>query len=211
MFDWAIAGLPQLLYALQHLEHELLLFAAFWFIVGAIDELAVDVTWLWLRLTGRAEDARLPKGYELRPLEGRVAVFVPAWHEADVIEPMVAHTLKAWPQQAMTLYVGCYCNDGATVGAAMRGAGEDTRIRLVVHDREGPTTKADCLNRLYDAMRDDERRTGQAYTSVILHDAEDMVHPAALSVIDRVLAEVDFVQLPVRPEPQASSRYVAGH
>jgi adsorption protein B len=84
-------------------------------------------------------------------------------------------------------------------------------VRLVVHDADGPTTKADCLNRLYLALGMDEARTGQDYASVILHDAEDMVHPAALTVIDRMLRQVDFVQLPVRPEPQASSPWIAGH
>ncbi|MCB2059865.1 MAG: glycosyl transferase family protein [Novosphingobium sp.] len=203
--------LSQLLDVLQRAEHELLLFAAFWFVVGAIDELAVDCGWLWLRLTGRASEARLPKGYEHRPLDGRVAVLVPAWHEADVIAEMISHTLKAWPQQRLALYVGCYCNDPETLAAAMAGAGDDPRVRLVVHDRKGPTTKADCLNRLYRALIDDERRRGISYTSVVLHDSEDMVHPAALPVIDRVLAEVDFVQLPVRPEPQSGSRWIAGH
>jgi adsorption protein B len=38
-----------------------------------------------------------------------------------------------------------------------------------------------------------------------------MVHPAGLAVIDRALAEVDFVQLPVRPEPQPDSPWIAGH
>jgi adsorption protein B len=38
-----------------------------------------------------------------------------------------------------------------------------------------------------------------------------MVHPAALAVVDRALAEVDFVQLPVRPEPRRGARWVGGH
>ena len=37
------------------------------------------------------------------------------------------------------------------------------------------------------------------------------MHPAALAVMDRALAEVDFVQLPVRPEPQPNSLWIAGH
>ncbi|MEO6092538.1 MAG: glycosyltransferase family 2 protein, partial [Novosphingobium sp.] len=36
-------------------------------------------------------------------------------------------------------------------------------------------------------------------------------HPAALAAIDRTLERYDFVQLPVRPQPQRSSRWVAGH
>lgn len=82
---------------------------------------------------------------------------------------------------------------------------------IMPHDRDGPTTKADCLNRLYRALCADERRSGQRVRSLILHDAEDMVHPAALGLMDSALDHADFVQLPVRPEPQASSRWIAGH
>lgn len=84
-------------------------------------------------------------------------------------------------------------------------------MRVVIHDALGPTTKADCLNRLYAALCADEARGGFAYAGIILHDAEDMVHPAALAEMDRALGEVEFVQLPVRPEPQRASPWVAGH
>ncbi|MBV1917927.1 MAG: glycosyl transferase family protein [Sphingomonadaceae bacterium] len=193
------------------IEHELLLFAAFWFIVSALDEAAIDFTWLWLRLTGKVSEPALSLEDETQALGGRAAVFVPAWHEADVIGAMISHTLRSWPQDALTLYVGCYCNDPDTIAAAMKGAAGDARVRLVIHGREGPTTKADCLNRLYAALCQDEERSSFRFKSVILHDAEDMVHPAALSVIDRSLSEVQFVQLPVRPEPQAESRWISGH
>ena len=33
-------------------EYELLLFAAVFFLIGALDELAMDGLWAWLRLTG---------------------------------------------------------------------------------------------------------------------------------------------------------------
>lgn len=200
-----------LIEGLQFAERELLLFAGFWFIVAAIDELAVDIIWLRLLLDGRARSRALPAGYERRPLSGRLAVMVPAWREPQVIGEMIAHSLAAWSQRRLTLYVGCYCNDAATLVAAMAGALDDPRVRLVINDRRGPTTKADCLNRLYRAMLEDERRLGREFTGVVLHDAEDMVHAAELAVIDRALETVDFVQLPVRPEPQPGSRWVAGH
>jgi adsorption protein B len=92
-----------------------------------------------------------------------------------------------------------------------RWAQRDPRVRLVIHDRDGPTTKADCLNRLYGALSEDELRSGQLARSVVLHDAEDMVHPAALVVLDAALDGAGFVQLPVRPEPMAESRWVSGH
>lgn len=41
-------------------EHELLLFAAIWFAVGTLDELGIDLLWLWLRLTGRVHTGKAP-------------------------------------------------------------------------------------------------------------------------------------------------------
>ena len=138
-------------------EHELLLFAAVFFLIGALDELAVDGAWAWLKLTGRATTRRIVRG-EARshPLAGPAAVLVPAWQEAQIIEFTIAHALAAWPQGELRLYVGCYLNDPATLEAVMRGSGGDPRVRLVVHGRHGPSTKADCLNRLYAALEADE-------------------------------------------------------
>ncbi len=209
--EWANSSFSQLLHWLLVGEHELLLFAAFWFIVSAIDELAIDFVWLCLRINGHARTERLPAGLADSPLLGQTAVFVAAWHEDQVIGAMISHALKAWAQRNFTLYIGCYCNDPATVSAAMAAMGSDLRVRLVIHGQPGPTTKADCLNRIYAAMCSDEERSGRSFRNIIMHDAEDMVHPAALAVMDRALVEVDFVQLPVRPEPQAKSRWIAGH
>jgi bacteriophage N4 adsorption protein B len=201
----------EILHGLQLVEHELLVFALFWFVIGALDELAVDLVWIWLRLTGRRTTPRLPQLSGPGRLDGPIAVFFAAWREAEVIGTTVAHTLAAWPQPELRVFVGCYANDPATLAAATAGAAGDERVRLIVLDRAGPTTKADCLNRLYAALGEDEERSGVRCRGVILHDAEDMVHPAALELIGRTLEEADFVQLPVRPEPQPWSRWVAGH
>lgn len=193
------------------LKHELLAFAAFWFCVGLADEFALDIAWLWLRLTGRTGTVRLPVGYGAEPLSGRAAVFIPAFREAPVIGATISHMLQAWPQRDLTIYVGCYRNDPGTIAAASAASASDPRVRIVIHGANGPTTKADCLNRLYRALCADEDRLGYAFASVILHDAEDMVHRAALQAIDTALVLRDFVQLPVRPELQGRSHWIAGH
>jgi adsorption protein B len=205
------ALLAQLLDCLWLVERELLLFASFWFVIGAVDEAAVDGVWAWLRVTRRLRERRLTRDFEVRPLAGRAAVLVAAWQEERVIGAMIAHTCRAWPQQDLTLYVGCYANDPATLSAALAGAAGDPRVRLVQVDVQGPTTKADCLNRLYAALCIDEARDGVRFRSVILHDAEDMVHPAGLAAIDEGLDRYEFIQLPVRPEPQPASPWIAGH
>lgn len=201
----------QAMICLQHVERELLLFTAFWLLVSAADEAVMDLCWLTLLLRGKARSTRLPAGLSKVSLSGRSAVLVAAWQEEQVIGHTLRHALSAWKHKELCLYVGCYANDAATLAAAMAGAGQDTRVRVIIHSEFGPTTKADCLNRLYKAVCEDERRSGIRFRSVVLHDSEDMVHSAELAVIDRALDDADFIQLPVRPEPQASSRWVGGH
>ncbi len=193
-------------------RHELMLFAASLFLLGALDELAVDGAYLWLRLTGRARTSRIDeRDVEGRALSHRCAVFIPAWGEAAVIADTVRHALAAWPQERLRLYVGCYANDPATAAAAHAGAGADPRVEVVVHDVPGPTCKADCLNRLYRAMARDEAGGAERVRMVVLHDAEDMVDPAALPLLDAAMAHADFVQLPVLAMPQPGSPFIAGH
>lgn len=193
-------------------EREMLLFAGIFFLLGALDELAIDAVWAWLRLTGRAKGLTIDREQvSSRRLSGRAAILIAAWREDRVIAHTLSHALQAWAQRDMVIYVGCYRNDPATLAAAMRGSRGDRRVRLVVHDREGPSTKADCLNRLYQALEVDEARCGEAYRMVLIHDAEDMVDAAELGLLDKALDRADFVQIPVLPEPQPSSRWIGSH
>ncbi|WP_325063730.1 glycosyl transferase family protein [Pseudoblastomonas halimionae] len=195
--------------ALGVAERELFLFAGFWLVIGSVDELAMDAMWGWLRLRGKAKSGRAPAAPE--HLSGPIAVFIPTWREAAVIATTIAQIREAWPQAELRILVGLYPNDPATLVSAAQGAGADPRVRLVIHEREGPTTKADCLNRLYRALEDDEARRDVHYRAVLLQDAEDMVHPAAIGVVDRALDGHALVQLPVCPAHNPRSRYVSGH
>ncbi len=200
MLDWLLL-----------VERELLAFSAFWFCIGLLDEFAIDAAYLGLRLKGGITTPRLPVGYGAEPLSGACAVMIPAFRESQVIGATIGHMLASWPQRDLAIYVGCYRNDPATLAAAMAATDSDPRVRLVLLGSNGPTTKADCLNRLYGALVADEKRQSFRFSSVLLHDAEDMVHPCALQAIDAALVMRDFVQLPVRPEPQEHSRWIAGH
>ncbi len=195
------------------LQHELLLFAGVFFLIGALDDLAVDAVWLWLKATGRAVTPRRHRSaFQHSPLSGPIAVMIPAWQEAAVIGQTIRHLLDTWPQPHMRLYVGCYRNDPATLAAGVAAACGDPRLRMVILGRNGPTTKADCLNRLYAALALDEARAGRRFTAVVFHDAEDMVDPAALGLLDEsIAAGADFVQLPVEPLVPLHRRPIARH
>ncbi len=194
-------------------QYELLLLAAVFFALGMVDELALDCTYVWFRITGRIRTQRLPEGdpHLVTSLAGPAAVFLPAWREEAVIGTTLVHMLDAWPQPELTIYVGCYRNDPETMAAVTAATRGDPRVRLVIHGKVGPTSKADCLNRLYRALVDDEERSGTPSGMVILHDAEDMVDPAALGLLDQAMWHAQFVQLPVLALPQRNSLWIGSH
>ncbi|MDG6078010.1 glycosyl transferase family protein [Erythrobacter litoralis] len=193
-------------------QHELLLFAAAFFALGLLDELAVDMLYLWLKVTGRARTGTVPAEMEVATdLSGPAAVFIPAWQEDAVIGLTLAHAVSSWRHDDLAIFVGCYRNDPATLAKVEECAAKDGRIVPVIVDADGPTSKAHCLNVLWSALRERETATGRPAHMVVLHDAEDMVDPAELTVLDRAVRDADFVQLPVLALPLASARWIGGH
>jgi adsorption protein B len=176
------------------IAHEAMLFAAIGLLIGGLDDLLVDLVYWVRRGFGRdrvLQIDRLPARERPRPL----AVFVPAWDEAPVIGAMLATALQRFRHPDYRLYVGLYPNDGATIAAVEEVARRDPRVRPVVGTRAGPTTKADCLNLLWHVLRAEAPEV----RAVVLHDAEDFVHPDELTVFDALLDGHAVVQLPVLP------------
>lgn len=189
---------------------ELTLFAAVGFLVGGIDDVLVDLAWMLHRMrhgTTRRPLERLPQPAS----PGRIAIFVPAWDEAGVIGAMLSTALARLDHPRYRIYVGCYPNDRPTVDAVGAVAARDPRVRLVVGLRPGPTTKADNLNTLWRALRRDDAVEGEATHAVVLHDAEDVVHPAELRIYDALIAAHPLVQIPVVPLIDPAARLVSGH
>lgn len=209
-------GMGELVAAVQH---ELLLFAGVFFLILAVDELLVDLIWFCHRAVrafaggrdGMPDRFRPPRAGGAPSLAGPAAVLLPAWREEKVLATTIAHMLAAWPHRNLSIYVGCYPNDPATKAAALAGAAGDGRVLIVTLKAGGPTSKPDCLNELYRALEKDERQSGSAARMVVLHDAEDMVDPAALDLLDAAIGRAAFVQLPVLALPRPDSRWVAGH
>jgi bacteriophage N4 adsorption protein B len=203
------------LWLVEVAARELTLFAAAGVLLGGIDDLLVDLIWigrsLWRRyavftrfVAADATGLRPPA----RP--GRLAVFIGAWQEEAVIGPMLEGALASFRHGDYAIYVGCYPNDTATRAIVEAIAARDGRVRPVVNARPGPTTKADALNSLWRALQEDERCEGRRIKAVVLHDAEDVVHPEELRVFDTLIERFALVQLPVLPLVDPGSRWVAG-
>lgn len=200
------------------LQYELFLFSAFWILIGAIDDLCVDVIWIGRYICRRLHLCRHALPLTVNQLADpvdhkRLAVFVPAWREADVIGDMLKNCIRQWSAWAgrYRIFVGCYPNDPYTAAAIIDAARGNADIRLVLVEHNGPTTKADCLNRLWRALLADEIAEGYTAKAVILHDAEDSVHADELRVFNCLISRVGAVQLPVIPIRTASSRWISGH
>ncbi len=189
---------------------EAMLFAAAGLLIGGLDDLIVDLCFIVRRMMGRQGGNRSLETLQspLRP--SPFAVFVAAWDEQAVIGGMLSAAVARLEHADYRLYVGVYPNDPATIAAARAVAATDRRIRVIVGTNHGPTTKADCLNTLWVALRDDDRREGRSTKAVVLHDAEDVVHPAELSVFDALIDTCAVIQLPVLPLVRRGS-LVSGH
>lgn len=199
---------------LSRIAAELALFAGVGFLLFAVNDVLVDLIYfartIWRSLTvytryPRAFASDLAASGE----PGFMAILVPAWDEASVIASMLRATLRRLDYPDYRMFVGYYRNDPATFAAITSIT--DSRVEAVRVEADGPTTKADCLNRLYDALIAHETRTDRRARAVVLHDAEDVVHPLELRIFDRLIDRAAVIQLPVLPLVDRNSRWIGGH
>lgn len=190
---------------------ELMLFAALGVFIIGLNDLLVDLLYFSTKRRRIAEQKRLADMVGKRDARGPLAVFIPAWQESRVIGPMLESAVRSWGQYDYRLYVGHYPNDPETGRAIAAKTLKDGPITPVLLDKEGPTTKADCLNALWRAMLRDEMAEERQYAAVIIHDAEDVVDPQELQWFGGLLADYDMIQLPVVPLADGKSRWISGH
>ena len=140
---------------LSRIAAELALFAGVGFLLFALNDLLVDIIYfgraIWRAL---AVYTRYPRAFAsdvpATSNHAFIAMLVPAWDESMVIASMLRATVARLDYPDYRIFVGYYRNDPAT--AAAIAAVHDERIEAVELDRDGPTTKADCLNDLYGIM-----------------------------------------------------------
>lgn len=186
------------------LTRELLWLCAAGIAISSLDDLAVDFVWLT-----RVAFRRAPPLPPLPAEPGYFAILVPAWDESAVIGQMLKRLTATLDHPAYRVFVGHYPNDPETLAAILQVG--DARISPVSVGHAGPTTKADCLNRLWQGVLAHEAQAGRRFKAIVLHDAEDLVHPRSLELYDRFMPGLSMVQLPVLPLVDRASRWVSGH
>lgn len=190
-----------------------MLFASVGILLFGIDDLLFDILWLGIRERRRpdAEAEAEPRRARANSREGKLAIFMPAWCEDAVLPATLTRAVAAWEGEDFRIYIGCYPNDTATIFAVSPLAAADPRLRLVIGEAAGPTTKGDNLNRLWTALGEDERAEGFHFMGIVLHDAEDYVHPEELALYRGALRDHAMVQIPVIPFIDRGSVWIGGH
>lgn len=193
---------------LDRLAAEILAPLALWVFASSLDDFLLDASFLVLwrrsrfgrqrRTSASATETVSSTASSTEPL---IALVIPCWAEQDVIERMLEHNLAEIDYANYEVWLGVYPNDLATQAKASSCQLQFPRVHYIVCPRDGPTTKADCLNWIYQGLRQEETRTGRRYEIVLQHDAEDLIHPRSLRLAAQYCAGYEMVQLPVFPLP----------
>jgi adsorption protein B len=167
---------------------------ALWILLSGLDDLVVLLAFLYGWAHNRTPTETAAGNDRQEPM---MAIFVPCWREDGVIADMLEHNLSVIRYRRYHFFVGAYPNDEETVQAIQRVESRFTNVHLSLCPHDGPTSKADCLNWIYQRMLLYEDQSELHFDLVLTHDAEDLMHPEELNWIARHAGGYDMIQIPV--------------
>ena len=184
-------------------------------LISGIDDLVIDIIY-WVRRVWRAlviyrSNDRLNYRALYGPVEKPLAIMVPAWHETGVIGRMAELAATTLDYENYHVFVGTYPNDPDTQRDVDQVCAKFKNVHKVVCARPGPTSKADCLNNVLDAILQFETRANLQFAGFVLHDAEDVLSEMELRLFNYLVARKDLIQLPVYPFERRWSDFTSAH
>ena len=114
---------------------------------------------------------------------------------------MLEHNLAALRYANYHIFAGAYPNDSPTEDAVLSVTDRFPNVHLARCPHDGPTSKADCLNWIYQHVCLFEEQTNQRFDLIVTHDAEDLIHPEELLWMNAYAEHYDFIQIPVLALP----------
>jgi adsorption protein B len=102
---------------LDRLAAEILAPLAVWVFASGLDDLFLDLAYLFLWFQSRLRPRRDSSGASkaAQSVEPSIAILVPCWQEAGVIEDMLNTNLTAIEYHNYEVWLGVYPNDPATI------------------------------------------------------------------------------------------------
>lgn len=184
-------------------------------LVSGIDDLFIDIAY-WVRRLWRAVAVysrhRHMDHHALRDAaEKPLAIMVPAWQEHGVIGRMAELAATTLDYENYHIFVGTYPNDPDTQRDVDEVCARFPNVHKVVCVRPGPTSKADCLNNVVDAIFRFERRASLSFAGFVLHDSEDVLCGQELRLFNHLVARKDLIQVPVYPLERQWHNFTSMH
>jgi adsorption protein B len=195
--------------ALDHAAANILIPLAFWILLNALDDLMILAVWLRLVIRRRLTEPPASARLEAEP-ERAIAIFIPAWKEHAVIGRMLEHNVAAIRYRRCDIFVGVYPNDPRTQTAVRAAAARFPAVHTALCPHDGPTSKADCLNWIYQRMLLYEGERGVRFDLILTHDAEDILHPEELRWHNWFARDYGMVQTPVLAMPTPVRQWTHG-
>jgi adsorption protein B len=195
---------------MEWLDHRILVILAplaLWTLISGLDDLFITLVF-FCTPRGRFRWP-LPEELDHCP-ERRIAILVPLWHEQGVIGRMLDHNLAAIRYGNYDVFVGVYPNDEPTVRAVTDAAARHPRVHLAMGPHNGPSSKGGNLNSAYAFLRRFEEIHGCHFDVIMTHDAEDLVHPDSLRMINWLSRDYAMVQVPVLALPTGIREFTHG-
>jgi adsorption protein B len=178
---------------------------ALWVVLNGMDDLFVALAAVYVRLRFRLSGhpaERLPSDEELDAVpRRRMAIFICLWQEHRVVREMVENSIRNIRYREYDIFLGVYPNDAPTIAAAKEVCRRFSNVHLSMVPHPGGTSKADNLNWIYQRMLLHEENTGAHFDMIVLHDAEDLIHPDDLRWMNYYAQWYDQVQIPVLALP----------
>jgi bacteriophage N4 adsorption protein B len=187
----------------------LLLPLSAWILLNGLDDLFIDVVG-FLAVRRNSEKQRPSRRVLLSEPQKPIAILVPLWQEAAVIARMVQQNSAAILYRNYHMFIGAYPNDEPTLREIHKLAARFGNVHLAVCAHDGPTSKADCLNWIFQNIVAYEQAHGLRFEVMVTHDAEDVIHSDALHWINHYADEYDMVQVPVLPLPKPITNWTYG-
>lgn len=166
-------------------------------LVSGIDDLFLCLVYFFRR---KGYEAAIPEPDPSLP-EKAIAIWVPAWRESEVIERMLSTNASAVRYRNVVFFVGVYPNDGPTIASVRSVAARFPNIHPCAVPHDGPTSKGDCLNWVYQRMLVWEQEQRITFDLILVHDAEDVIHPDELAWMNTLADQYAMIQTPVLAMP----------
>lgn len=170
-------------------------------IVSGLDDLWLDLCYLAGKRKRRTGEAFPPPADLSGETEGLIALWIPAWREDGVIAQMIAHNVASIRYRRYHIFAGTYPNDEATLNVLRDLEQQYPNVHISLTPHDGPTSKADNLNWIYQNLCEVEERLGERFDIVVIHDCEDLIHPEEFRWLNHYCRDYDFVQIPVLALP----------